>query len=162
MIALSYYSTLFLTLLLLVGLVFFVRGAVKDRPTYLEIGDPNLTPTIRDYLLGLGYRVKEVDPDRDSVTLEGKIKGSLGLAIFLTVLAAIGLLCLSLVLSFLLPEWGRAVYLLVGGAPLAGWFYWRGAQKIEEVKVSAQTDRLLVQGHRDTLTQLQAHLSGRK
>ncbi|MCS6959431.1 MAG: cofactor assembly of complex C subunit B [Pseudanabaenaceae cyanobacterium SKYGB_i_bin29] len=159
---LSYYSTLVLTFLLLVGLVFFVAGSVKERRAELALSDPQLVPPLRDYLLQLGYRIKAIDPDRDMVILEGKIKGSVGLALFLTVLAAIGLLCLSLVLSFLLPEGGNSLYLLVGGAPLAGWFYWRGAQKLEQVQIITRNDHVLVQGHRDTLSQLEAYLNGQR
>ncbi len=156
---LSYYSTLFLTLLLLVGLVFFVRGSTKDRTTILELPDPDLTPKIRDYLLSLGYRVQNLDPDRDVVTLAGEVRASVGLGILLSLLATIGLGCLSLVLSLLFPEWGNGVYFLVTGAPIAGAFYWRGAQKTEEIKITTRSDLLIIQGHRDTLRDIKNHLN---
>jgi uncharacterized membrane protein YphA (DoxX/SURF4 family) len=156
---LSYYSTLFLTLLLLVGLVFFLRGSTKDRTTIMELPDQNLTPKIRDYLLSLGYRVQNLDPDRDVVTLTGQVRASVGLAILLSLLATIGLGCLSLVLSLLFPEWGNGVYLLVGGAPIAGAFYWRGAQKTEEIKITARDGQLVIQGHRDALRNIENRLS---
>ncbi len=155
---LSYYSTLFLTILLLVGLVFFLRGSTKDRTTILELQDQNLTPQIRDYLLQLGYRVQNLDPDRDVVVLEGRVAASVGLGILLTVLATIGLACLSLVLSLLLPEWGNKVYVFILGAPLAGVFYWRGAQRIEQVTITSRSGTLLIQGHRDTLRNIENHL----
>ncbi len=155
---LNYYSTLLLTFLLLVGLVFFVRGSTKDRTTVLELPDRNLTPQVRDYLLQLGYGVKTLDPDRDVVILEGMVRASVGLAILLTVLATIGLGCLSLVLSFLLPEWGNGVYGLMAGAPIAGAFYWRGAQRTERVTITSRSGQLLIQGHRDTLRNIEAHV----
>lgn len=156
---LSYYSTLFLTVLLLVGLVFFLKGSIKDRTTMLELPDPSLTPKIRAYLLSLGYRVQNLDPDRDIVTLAGEVRASLGLALLLTLLATIGLGCLSLVLSLLFPAWGNGVFLLIGGAPIAGAFYWRGAQRTEEIKIASRAGGLIIQGHRDTLRQIENHLN---
>lgn len=156
---LSYYSTLFLTVLLLVGLVFFLKGSTKDRTTILELPDRNLIPKIRDYLFQLGYQVKTLDPDRDVVILEGMVSASVGLAILLMVLATIGLGCLSLVLSFLFPEWGNGVYLLTLGAPMAGAFYWRGAQKLEQVSITSRSGGITILGHRDTLRGIEDHLA---
>jgi hypothetical protein len=155
---LSYYSTLFLTILLLVGLVFFLRGATKDRPTTWQLPSTEPTPRIRDYLLQLGYRIKSLEPDR--VVLEGRVGASGGLAILLTTLALIGLGCLSLVLSLLLPEWGNSVYLLMGGAPIAGLWYWRSAQKLEQITITTAGENLIIQGHRDTLRGIEHHLNG--
>jgi hypothetical protein len=98
---------------------------------------------------------------------EGKVRPSLFLATFLTVLAAIGILCLALVLATLFPEFLEVFVGTVLFSPLVGVFYWRRAGRTETVLL--QIDRnednfrgeqtvITVTAHRDELAQLQRSL----
>ncbi|WP_254721883.1 cofactor assembly of complex C subunit B [Kovacikia minuta] len=94
--------------------------------------------------------------------LEGVVRPSLFLGVFLTVLAAIGILCLALVLSILFPAPSIAWFGLILFAPLAGFFYWRKAGRSEKVllkveTVPAESERqsvVTVTAHRDEVAEL--------
>lgn len=167
-------STLFLTVLLLIGLFFFIRASVKDRTTQVQLvsslPETNLMPQVKAYFLQRAYKVKSIDPDQEQVTLEGFVQPSWFLAIFLSFLAGSGLLCISLVLFLFFSEFnGRLIFFsLTLLTPLAGIFYWQKAGRLEEVSVklepsesaSAETPSttLTVKAHRDELIQLQQAL----
>jgi len=61
-------STFFLTLLLMVGLFFFIRGSVKERieqRVYLtSTSDDQLLHQLRDYFDRRSYQVKAMNPNR--------------------------------------------------------------------------------------------------
>jgi hypothetical protein len=160
-------STFFLTLLLMVGLFFFIRGSVKDRTEQILFTTSNsedsLLKELRDYFDKRAYGVKAIEPEQNIVRLEGFVRPSIFLAIFLSLLAALGFFCLALVLSIQIPALKPAIFSLLLLAPGAGVFYWRNAGRLEQVsfKVDAVDDRtqLLVKGHRDELLQLQQTLS---
>jgi hypothetical protein len=160
-------STFFLTLLLMVGLFFFIRGSVKDRTeqrVYLtSIADDSLFEQLRDYFDRRSYQVKAIDSDQNIVRLQGFVPPSPFLAIFLTILSALGLLCFSIVVSTLLPATNPAIFALTLLSPVAGVFYWQKAGRLEEVafKVATKLDRteLTVKAHRDELRQLQDSLT---
>lgn len=101
-------STFFLTLLLMVGLFFFIRGSVKERieqRVYLtSTSDDQLLEQLRDYFDRRSYQVKAIEPEQNIVRLQGFVPPSPFLSIFLTILAALGLFCFSLVLSLLFPD----------------------------------------------------------
>jgi hypothetical protein len=163
-------STLVLTLLLAVGLFFFIRASTKARieQMVLETSDAEavLLPKLQAYFTDRAYRIAAVDRDTDIVTFEGLVRPSVFLATLLTGLAAIGALCLALVLSMLFPDvdklwWG----LLLLVAPLAGWFYWKGSSRTEQIrlKVEAQEGEpsptvVKISGHRDELAVFQETL----
>ena len=163
-------STLVLTLLLAVGLFFFIRASTKARieQMVLETSESEavLLPKLQVYFTDRAYRIAAVDRDTDIVTFEGLVRPSVFLASLLTGLAAIGALCVSLVLSMLFPDvsklwWG----LLLLVAPLAGWFYWQGSSRTEQVrlKVEAQDGEpsptvIKISGHRDELAVFQETL----
>lgn len=163
-------STFFLTLLLGVGLFFFLRAATKDRTELGQYETPwdeaALLDKLQQYFAARSYDVTGVNPERGEITLIGLVRASLPLAIFLSLLAATGLGCLALVLALLFPTvgWGFAGLLVV--APLAGVFYWRGATRPEQVsfriaEVGTGRDRvtcLRVSAHRDELLTLQGQL----
>ncbi|NEQ63648.1 MAG: cofactor assembly of complex C subunit B, partial [Moorea sp. SIO4A1] len=96
-------STLWLTLLLAVGLFFFIRASVKDRIQQVKLASPeteeSLLNQLKQYFYQRAYQVAAVDAATNQVTFQGIVRPSWFLAIFLTVLAACGILCLSLVLS---------------------------------------------------------------
>lgn len=161
-------STLLLTLLLLVGLFFFVKASVKERLQQAQFiadqSQESLSQALRQYFKQRAYQIIAVDPDPEQVTLEGLVRPSIFLAGFLTLLAALGLLCLGLVLSVLLPQVDRGFWGLILLAPLAGAFYWQGAKRLEQVKFKveplpgspqAQETRLTVTAHRDEIIALQ-------
>lgn len=163
-------STLFLTVLLLIGLFFFIRASVKDRTTevqfFAELPEADLLPKVKAYFLERAYQVKSFDPDQEAVILEGFVQPSWFLAIFLSVLAGLGLLCISLVLFLYFNEftYRNGFFALTLLTPLAGIFYWNKAGRVEQVSVKLNTpdspkkSLITVKAHRDELIQLQQAL----
>ncbi len=163
-------STLLLTLLLSVGLFFFIRASTKDRMETAQLvseqDETTLMPLLRDYFQSRSYRVAAVDPEHNQVTFEGYVRPSWFLAIFLTLLAATGILCLSLVLSFLFPNLNRVFLGMVLLSPLSGTFYWKKAKKLEKVSLKLEqtksnehfSSKITVIAHRDELIELQRAL----
>ncbi|NJR60778.1 MAG: cofactor assembly of complex C subunit B [Cyanobacteria bacterium CRU_2_1] len=164
-------STALLTALLAVGLFFFIRASAKDRTEVTKLiaeqqGEP-LLEQLQQYFTQRAYRIAAVDAAQNRVTFEGLVRPSAFLAVFLTFLAAIGILCLALVLSFAFPN-AAGLPMLVLLAPLAGIFYWRSARRPEQVslQVEALSDAdtpprslLVVTAHRDELAEMQRSLS---
>lgn len=164
-------STFLLTLLLLVGLAFFLRASVKDRTELAEFVDSReqiaLLEQLQQYFETRAYRVIAVEPDQSRIRLEGVVNASVFLAVFLSLLAAVGLGCIALVLALTFPQVGWGFAVLVGVAPGAGLFYWRGAVRPEAVSFQVLSDddreaaggtRLRVSAHRDELIALQSQL----
>ncbi|MDS3861074.1 cofactor assembly of complex C subunit B [Thermosynechococcaceae cyanobacterium BACA0444] len=163
-------STLFLTFLLLIGLVFFLRASTKNRTEVKRLpapGEPTpLLTQIQNHLTGRAYRIIAVSPEQEQITFEGLVSASLGLAIFLTILAVLGLGSLGLVLGMIWPPlegWGLGLVIL---APLATIFYWQGAQRHETVTVQVERDQtqpglatITITAHRDELIALNAALN---
>ncbi|MEA5570476.1 cofactor assembly of complex C subunit B [Calothrix sp. UHCC 0171] len=163
-------STLLLTLLLIVGQVFFIRASTKDRTEKAQLVSTQeetiLLPLIKEYFQSRYYRVAEVDPEQNQVTFEGFVRPSLFLAAFLTLLAFVGCLCLALVLSQLLPNFGFASLGLLLLSPLSGLFYWKKAGRLEKVVLKVESSAsnpdfsscITVVAHRDELNELQQAL----
>ncbi|NEO97304.1 MAG: cofactor assembly of complex C subunit B [Symploca sp. SIO2E9] len=164
-------SIFLLTLLLAVGLFFFIRASVKARSEQVKLiakeSEESLLTLLQQYFEDRAYRVAAVDAAINQVTFQGFVRPSLFLAIFLTLLAACGTVCLSLVLSLLYPKLTSIFLGLVILAPTAGLFYWKKAGrneqvtlKIESVATQDATEHSLitVTAHRDELAQLQKRL----
>lgn len=164
-------STVLLTMLLSVGLFFFIRASTKDRIEVARLvtnqPETSLLEQIQNYFTGRAYRIAAVDAENNLVTFEGMVRPSVFLAMFLTLLAAVGILCLVLVLAVLLPQWAAFFYLLLLLAPLAGVFYWKKSMRPEQVSLrveslsedAASPRRVLtITGHRDELAELQRSL----
>jgi hypothetical protein len=162
-------STLILTVLLAIGLFFFIRASTKDRieQMVLETGDTEevLLPRLQQYFTDRAYTLKAVEPDTEIVTFEGFVRPSVFLAVLLTALAAIGAMCLALVLSMLFPDVGSLFGLLVVVAPVAGWFYWQGSARIEQIRLKVEPQpgeklptAIRISGHRDELAVFQETL----
>lgn len=164
-------STLLLTLLLAVGLVFFIRASTKDRTQQLQLiaeqAEESLLTQLQQYLQERSYRVIAVDTVQKEVTFQGFVRPSWFLTIFLSLLAVCGTLCLALVLSMLFPQLRHIFPSLVLLSPAAGLFYWQKAGRSEQVflKVepitadSAETKSLItVTAHRDELAAMQQAL----
>lgn len=159
-------STFFLTLLLIVGLFFFIKASVKDRIQQIQLvsEEPKevLLSALQQYFSQRAYRVDPAKVQDELIIFQGFVRPSLFLAIFLTVLASCGLLCFAVVLTFLLPSYGSLSFLLLLLAPFSGLFYWRRAGRIEEVALKMQKNNsdeqktlVMVQGHRDELAKLE-------
>ena len=163
-------STLLLTLLLSVGLLFFIRASTKDRTEIAQLvckqDEATLMPQLREYFQARSYRVAAVDPEKNQVTFEGNVRPSWFLAGFLTLLAATGFICLSLVLSVLFPSYSTVFLGLVILSPLSGVFYWKKAGKLEKVSLKVEASQseqnfssmITVIAHRDELIELQKAL----
>ncbi|RAM48295.1 MAG: cofactor assembly of complex C subunit B [Hapalosiphonaceae cyanobacterium JJU2] len=159
-------STLMLTLLLSVGLFFFIRASTKDRTEVAQLvseqDEATLMSQLREYFRARSYRVAAVDQEQNQVIFEGNVRPSWFLAIFLTVLAATGILCLSLVLSQLFPSQSVFFLGMVLLSPLSGIFYWKKAKKLEKVSLKVETTEsespssstITVTAHRDELIEL--------
>lgn len=160
-------SILFITLLLMIGLFFFLRGSIKDRTTTLMLRAPlpegELIEQLQTYFSQRAYRLIASDPQAKTAVFEGFVQPSLFLALFLSGLSGIGLLCLSLVLGLAIPQVGRIWLALLGFAPLTGWLYWQRAGRLEQVSLQMQpptptaTD-LRITAHRDELIALRSEL----
>lgn len=153
-------STFVLTLLMAIGLFFFVRASTKDRTQQeklmAEQEADSLLTQIQQYFAARAYRVTKLNREDNQITFEGLVRPSWFLAIFLTLLTAVGLLCLGLVLSMAIPNLGELFWGLVLLSPLAGWFYWKGARRPE--KVSLKLDAVLGQGNQtQSLITVTAH-----
>jgi len=154
------------TLLMVVGLTFFIRASVKERTETAQFSSDRpvgeLLDRLQTYFRDRGYRAIAADPDRQSATYEGQLRPSWFLAIFLTVLAAVGVLCLALVVAALMPQLTAIVVSLTLLSPLAGWFYWRNAGRSERVRIEVDSSGdkvfLTVTGHRDETIQMRRSL----
>ncbi len=169
-------STFVWTLLLSIGLFFFIRASGKDRIETAQFlatqPEPDLREALRRYFADRSYRVINRDKDNDKVTLEGFVAPSKFLAGLLSALAGIGGLCLGLVISLSTPGNGYWPLGLVAIAPLAGLFYWKTSGRLEQVVLrveilpeaiateegSAQ-GRIIVKAHRDEVESLRLALN---
>ncbi len=159
-------STLLLTILMMIGLFFFIRASIKDRTERVTLSCPETEDSIlsylRDYFLKRSYQVTAIDGEENKVTLEGLVSPSVFLAVLLSFLAGCGLFCFALILSMLFATNSQIFLGLIILAPLAGFFYWRGAEKVEKVVFkldSIQSDNTVIkiQAHRDELIQLKSN-----
>ncbi|MBE9050103.1 cofactor assembly of complex C subunit B [Nostocales cyanobacterium LEGE 11386] len=164
-------STLLLTLLLSVGLFFFIRASTKDRTTTEQLvseqDEAVLMPKVKEYFRSRSYQVAEVDREKNQVIFAGFVQPSLFLAVFLTLLASVGMVCLSLVLSLLFPNFGTLFLGLVLLSPLSGLFYWKKAGRLEKVSFQIEElkqdqlnfpSKVTVTAHRDELMELKRTL----
>ena len=161
-------STFFLTLLMMIGLVFFIRASTKERIEMVQfaIAQPSddTLAHLQSYFLQRSYKSiakstasttdkssdLSIDAPRISSTqqvgqngmtrqvFEGMVRPSVFLAFLLFVLAGIGFLCLALVLSILLPQLGAYVWFLGVLAPAASLFYWKKSSRLEQVSLKVE------------------------
>jgi Cofactor assembly of complex C subunit B len=167
---LSLYSSLFLTLLIMVGLFFFIRASVKDRTEREEftssLAAETLEEKVKEYLEKRTYTnvlfgkedsaASTATEDPAIQVYQGVMQPSKFLAVFLSFAAFLGLVCLGLVFGVFFPQasfFWSALPLL---CPIAGLFYWKKARKTETVRFKivdtehGQT-KLKVEAHRDEL-----------
>jgi Flp pilus assembly protein TadB len=164
-------STFFLTLLMMVGLFFFIRASAKDRTQVVRMtssrSEDDLLAELRRYFTDRAYTIQRVDAEKNQVELSGFVQPSLFLAIFLATMAGVGGLCLGLVLSIAVPRLPYIWIAFLGFAPLAGRFYWLKAGRQETVSFrleSSSPDQnrtgsiITVSAHRDEMETLQETL----
>jgi uncharacterized membrane protein YbhN (UPF0104 family) len=152
---------------MMVGLPFFIRASIKDRTEQIQLptseSEEVFLPKFQQYFASRAYRLVDLDREKNQVTFEGFVQPSLFLAIFLTLIAALGLFCLVLILCFFYPANSNLFWLLLLFAPIAGIFYWQKAGRLERVLLSVEPnmglseDKNIIKltGHRDELKQLQ-------
>lgn len=161
-------STFFLTLLLTAGLFFFIKASVKDRTQKVKLISQQpqevLLSKLQAHFEGRSYQITQLDRANKQVTFEGFVRPSWFLAIFLTLMAVFGALCLALVLAYLYPQASKIFFLLTAIAPLTGLFYWQKAGRLEKVALKVEAIDLptnnpqtlmTIAAHRDELIQLE-------
>lgn len=160
-------STFFLTLLLMVGFFFFIRASAKDRTEELTLAsresDVTILESFQQYFEQRAYQATALNREKGEITWEGVVRPSWFLAVFLVLIAGCAWLCLALVLSLLYPALSNWFYGLVLLAPLAGVYYWKKAERVEQVRIqllpSSEGESLIaVAAHRDELIQMQRAL----
>lgn len=161
-------STLLLTLLLAIGLVFFLRAASKDRTTVVDVQSPRPPLEVLDGLVAWlqqrGWQTASKDPLRQVLRFSGQVQASLPLAVLLSFLATLGAGSLALVLHQLLPALGWWVLALTLLGPLAGWIYWHRAARAESLELRliepspGGGSTLRLRAHRDELIAMEKEL----
>ena len=166
-------STLLLTLLLAIGLVFFLRAASKDRTTVVDVRSSRppleVLSGLSAWLEQRGWRpvAEASDPERRHLLFRGQVGASPALALLLSLLGSLGAACLGLVLRQLSPDLGWWPLLLALLGPAAGWIYRRRAQRAETLELrllshdSATGSALRLRAHRDELIALELEMGPR-
>ena len=138
-------SILLLTVLMAIGLVFFLRAASKDRTTVVEVHSPRAPLEVLDglstWLVARGWRPESGDPERQLLRFRGQVSSSAALALLLSLLGAVGATCLGLVLRQLWPVlgWGPLLLGLLG--PGAGLLYRRRAERAARARAQPALPR---------------------
>ena len=162
-------STLLLTILLAIGLVFFLRAASKDRTTVVDIcsSQPPLEVLngISAWLEKRGWQKEGGDLEKQELRFRGSVASSNGLAILLSIYGTVGSACLGLVLLQIYPFMGWWPLLLSLLGPIAGFVYQQRAARIESVELrlisspESKKSSLRLRAHRDELIAMELELS---
>ena len=165
----GFQSTLLLTVLLAIGLVFFLRAASKDRTTVVDVHSPKpaleVLSGLSEWLEQRGWSRNGGDAERQVLRFQGAVASSRPLAVLLSVLAAIGGTCFGLVLRQLAPQlsWWPLLMILLG--PVAGVVYSRRAARTEALEMQLlqelENDGVTVRlrAHRDELIAIELELA---
>ena len=161
-------STLLLTLLLAIGLVFFLRAASKDRTTVVDVFSPKPAVEVLDgltsWLTARGWAASGGDANQQLLRFRGQVSSSVPLAVLLSILGAVGAGCLGLVIRQLIPSLGWWPLLLALLGPAAGLIYRNRAMRAETLELrlishdSATGSALRLRAHRDELIALELEL----
>ena len=166
----AFSSTLFLTILLAIGLGFFLRAASKDRTTVVDVQSPlpplEVLKGIIFWLEERGWKKNGGNIEEKLLIFNGSVASSTFLAIFVSCLGGLGSACLGLVLIQLYPVLGWWPLLLTAiGGPLAGMIYRVKSQREESLELSLISSELSnisilrIKAHRDELIAIQLELS---
>lgn len=161
-------STLLLTVLLAIGLVFFLRAASKDRTTVVDVQSPRPALEVLEGLVAWlsqrGWQPTAKDPQRQVLCFSGQVQASVALAVLLSFLGSLGAGSLGLVLHQLFPGVGWWVLSLALLGPLAGRIYWSRATRQENLELRLMEEpatggsSLRLRAHRDELIAMEKEL----
>ena len=161
-------STFLLTILLSIGLFFFLRASSKDRSTTIEIftetDQIDTLNIICGWLKLRGWNQVGGNIDQKTLTFKGQVSSSNLLAIFLSVLGGLGSCSLGLVIRQIYPNlsWWPILLGLIGG-PISGIIYSKKSKREEtfEFRLLDEFDKstkLRLRAHRDELISLEKEL----
>jgi len=162
-------STLLLTALLGIGLVFFLRAASKDRTTVVEVRSPRPPVEVLNgldaWLKERGWSQQGGDADRCLLEYRGQVDSSAALAILLSLLGTVGAGSLGLVVRQINPSLNWWPLLMATLGPLAGLIYTRRAKRVEAIQIrliepeTGEGSTLRLRAHRDELIALELALA---
>ena len=166
----AFSSTLFLTILLAIGLGFFLRAASKDRTTVVDVYSPlpplEVLKGVSSWLEERGWKKNGGNVQEKLLIFNGNVASSTFLAIFLSCLGGLGSACLGLVLIQIYPALSWWPLLLAAiGAPLAGIIYRMKSKREESLEVKllssdlSKISTIRIKAHRDELIAIQQELS---
>ena len=165
-------STLLLTILLAIGLFFFLRASSKDRTTVVEISSSQepvkVLNDLYEWLNLRGWKQIGGDFDQRILIFKGQVVSSKFLAIFLGILGGFGSCALGLVIIQIYPAlgWWPILLGLIGG-PLSGMVYFKKSAREEkfELRLINKDDDVMtflrLRAHRDELISLENELGDR-
>ena len=164
-------STLILTILLAIGLFFFLRASSKDRTTVVEITSSQkpveVLNVMCEWLNLRGWKQIGGDFDQRILIFQGQVVSSKLLAIFLGILGGFGSCALGLVIIQIYPilGWWPILLGLIGG-PASGIVYFRKSAREEkfELRLISKDENekmtlMRLRAHRDELISLENELS---
>ncbi len=164
-------STLLLTILLAIGLFFFLRASSKDRTTVVEITSSQkpleVLNVMCEWLNLRGWKQSGGDFDQKILIFKGQVISSKLLAIFLSLLGGFGSCALGLVIIQIYPTlgWWPILLGLIGG-PLSGIIYFNKSAREEKFELrlisnddNEQMTSMRLRAHRDELISLENELS---
>ena len=162
-------STLLLTILLFIGLFFFLRASSKDRTTTVLVQSSRqpveVLNLLCDWLKLRGWKQVGGDTDKKILSFKGQVISSKLLALFLSILGGLGSCSLGLVIVQLYPNlsWWPILLGLIGG-PLSGIIYFKKSSREETFEFRLveseeyKTTHLRLRAHRDELIALETEL----
>ncbi len=162
-------STLFLTILLAIGLFFFLRASSKDRTTTIEIFSSKqpleVLNLVCSWLNLRGWKQTDCNSDNKTLTFKGQVVSSKFLAILLGFLGGLGSCALGLVIIQIYPNlsWWPILLGIIGG-PLSGIIYSNKSQREETFEFRLINDnetkptQIRFRAHRDELIALENEL----
>ena len=163
-------STLLLTILLFIGLFFFLKASSKDRTTTVEVTSSKKPVEVLNLLCNWlklrGWKQSGGDTERKILIFKGQVISSKFLAIFLSILGGLGSCSLGLIIVQLYPNlhWWPILLGFIGG-PLSGIIYSKKSSREEtfefrlvDSEENKKTTNLLLRAHRDELIALETEL----
>ena len=166
-------STFLLTILLAIGLFFFLKASSKDRTTVVEITSSKKSLEVLDvmyeWLISRGWKQSGGDFDQRILIFKGQVVSSKFLAIFLSLLGGFGSCALGLVIIQIYPTlgWWPILLGLIGG-PLSGIIYFQNSAREEKFELrlinsedNEEKTSMRLRAHRDELISLENELGDR-
>ena len=166
-------STLLLTILLTIGLFFFLRASSKDRTTLVEITSSQkpieVLNIMYEWLKLRGWKQTGGDFDKRILIFKGQVVSSKLLAIFLCLLGGFGSCALGLVIIQIFPTLGWwPIFLGLIGGPFSGMIYFKKSAREEKFELrlidsedNKEMTSMRLRAHRDELISLENELRDR-